>query len=65
VTVVAAGGFTVMLTVAAELVAPWLSVTSSEKVKTVAAPTVGAVNVGCAMVALLSATAGPAVCDQA
>src|SRR5690349_5482342 len=60
----AIGGFTVTVTVEAALDAPRLSVTTREKVRVVALATVGAVNVGCEAVALLSVTAVPAVCDQ-
>src|SRR3954462_1207880 len=60
-------GLTVTLTGAAsELV--FASLTTSEKVRTTGSSpnrTVGALNVGCAMVALDSDTTGPAVCVQA
>ena len=54
--------FTVTLTVAAGLVAPRLSVTTSEKVSVVVVATVGAGKVGCEVVPLESVTVGvPAV----
>ena len=59
-------GFTVTLTVAAGLIAPRLSVTTSENVSVDASATVGAGNVGCAVVPLVRVTVGvPAVCVQA
>ena len=61
----AGSGLTLMLTAAAGLVAPRLSVTVSEKVSVVAVATPGAVKVGCATVPLDSVTALPAVCVQA
>ena len=65
-TLPAGAGFTVTFTVAAGLAAPRLSVTTSEKVSVAAATTVGAVNVGCDVVPLVSVTAGvPAVCVHA
>ena len=65
-TLPATAGFTITLTVEAALVAPRLSVTTSEKVNVVAVATVGAANVGMAAVALVSVMAGaPAVCVHA
>ena len=58
-------GFTVTFTLAPALVAPRLSVTTSENVSVAAAATVGATNVGCAVVPAVSVTAGvPAVWVQ-
>jgi MoxR-like ATPase len=57
----AAGGFTVTVIVEAGLAEPRLSVTTSENVRAVALATVGAGNVGCEVVVLLSVTAAPAV----
>jgi hypothetical protein len=65
VTLPAAGGFTVTLTVEAALGAPSSSVTTSENVSVAAVVTVGAVNVGCEALALDKVTAVPAVCVQA
>jgi hypothetical protein len=65
-TLPATAGFTTTLTVEAALVAPRLSVTTSEKVSVEAAATVGATNVGRALAPLASVTAGvPAVCVHA
>jgi hypothetical protein len=60
-----ASGLTVTFTVEAALEAPRLSVTISENVSVVTAPTSGAVNVGCAADVLDSVTVAPWVCDHA
>ena len=58
-------GLTVMFTVDAVLLAPRLSVTTSEKVSVATAADTGAGNVGCTAEAFESDTVAPPVCDHA